>query len=1026
MKNILLSFILLFCQNLLAQDFDELNNLMLENYKAHKYNIALDYAKKALRIAEEKFSKNSEVYTSSLNSLALIYMAMDSLDNAEIIIKEGINICENNNFQKLNLIYLYSELGSIYKIKEDYKKAEENYKKAYILYESSSYPRNNIYYNILKNYGECNVGLENYNIAEDIFNKCLDFLNKNNIKDSNELIEINGTLAFIYRKFGDFVKSENYYLKTIDLLKNSNNYSVEDYAYYINGLASLYHSYNNYEKAEKLYNEAKEIRLKIYGDSSASYAQSLNNLAVLYHDLGRYNEAEKLYKAVLKIWEKKFGPNDMVCAIALDNLAILYITMGRGEDAINLFFEALNIRKKILGEESISYAISLNNVSVVLKNKGYYEEAERLLKKVISIYESKNFFKNPNYLTSLSNLASVLDVQNKYKESEELYLKVLETRKELLGANSLDYASTLHNLGILYFRNQDYEKADKYLTESIEIKKKILGQKHLDYILSVNNLARLKEVKNEYFESKKLWIESLDLYMDLVHSIFPFLSEKEKTKFYSSIKEKFEIFNSFVLRNYRKDSDLLIKLVDYQLVIKGLLLNSIKKMKDRILSTTDVELKSLYNNWISTKEQIALLFNKSADNHLKLVIDSLENVSNELEKTLSSYSEKYNIESNINFTFDSIRNKLKYDEVAIDVIRFKYNYVSNFDSIIYAFVIIDPEKKYPDIIYYYNGNDLEDKYFNDYINLIRNRITEKGSYKRFIDKLEPFITKKKNIYYSPDGVYNKINLSTLMKTDGSYPFRNVNLYLITSLRDIYRNSYEKKSKLNAVLIGAPEFYSNNENKSNNVQYQSLPGTEKEIVEIGNILNKMNIHTKIFLKKDANVKNLKNLKNPSILHIATHGFFKENFENFQKDELFNNNNKLKENPLLLSGLILSDNYDKLKDTTGYSIITSYEVMNLDLDSTLLVVLSACETGLGEVNNGEGVYGLQRAFIVAGAKYIVMSLWKVDDEITSKLMIEFYNNLSKNFDVRRSFIEAQNIISLQYKEPFYWGGFIILGI
>jgi len=997
---------------------------MLENYKARNYNIALDYARKALKISEEKFSKNSEIYINSLNSIALIYMAMDSLDNAEVIIKEGISICENNNFQKIYSIQFYSELGSIHKIKEDYKKAEENYKKAYNLYESSTYPRNINYYNILKNLGESSIGLEKYNIAEEVFKKCLNFLSENNINDSNELIDVNGTLAFIYRKLGDFVKSENYYLKTIDLIKKSNNYSVEDYAYYINGLASLYHSFNNYEKAEKLYNEAKEIRLKIYGDSSAAYAQSLNNLAVLYHDLGKYNEAEKFYKAVLKIWEKEFGLNSMPYATALNNIAILYITMGRGDEAINLFFEALNIKKKILGEESISYAISLNNVSVILKNKGYYEEAEKLLKKVISIYESNQYSKHPDYLTSFSNLASVYDVQNKYKESEELYLKVLEVRKQLLGTNSSDYASTLHNLGILYFRNQDYEKADKYLTESIDIKRKTLGKKHLNYILSVNNLARLKEVKNEYAESKELWIESLDLYMDLVRSVFPFLSEKEKTKFYSSIKEKFEMFNSFVLRNYKKDSELLIKLVNYQLVIKGLLLNSIKKMRNRILASSDSVLISLYTNWITTKEQLASKYYKLTNNESISVIDSLEKVANELEKKLSSYSEKYDIESNIIFTYDSIKNKLKYDEIAIDVIRFRYNYISNMDSVIYAFVIIDSEKKYPDIVYFLNGNDLEDKYYNDYINLIRNRIIEKGSYKRFIQKLEPFIANRKNIYYSPDGIYNKINLSTLMRNDKIYPFRNINLFLLTSLQDILKAGSEKKSKLDAVLIGNPEFYS--ENQLNYKEYLPLPGTEKEVLEIRNILSKMNINTKIMLRREASIKNLKALKRPSILHIATHGFFKENYNNSQKEESLNNQDKLEENPLLLSGLVLADDNDKHKDSIGYSIFTSYEVMNLDLDSTLLVVLSACETGLGEVNNGEGVYGLQRAFIVAGVKYIIMSLWKVDDEVTSKLMIEFYSNFSKYFDVWKSFIEAQKIISLKYKEPFYWGAFIILGI
>ena len=188
MKKILLSFIFLFCQNLLAQNFDELNNLMLENYKARNYNIALDYARKALKISEEKFSKNSEIYINSLNSIALIYMAMDSLDNAEVIIKEGISICENNNFQKIYSIQFYSELGSIHKIKEDYKKAEENYKKAYNLYESSTYPRNINYYNILKNLGESSIGLEKYNIAEEVFKKCLNFLSENNINDSNEFL----------------------------------------------------------------------------------------------------------------------------------------------------------------------------------------------------------------------------------------------------------------------------------------------------------------------------------------------------------------------------------------------------------------------------------------------------------------------------------------------------------------------------------------------------------------------------------------------------------------------------------------------------------------------------------------------------------------------------------------------------------------------------------------------------------------------------------------------------------------------
>jgi len=354
----------------------------------------------------------------------------------------------------------------------------------------------------------------------------------------------------------------------------------------------------------------------------------------------------------------------------------------------------------------------------------------------------------------------------------------------------------------------------------------------------------------------------------------------------------------------------------------------------------------------------------------------------------------------------------------------------------YAALILDGNEKKarPKIVLFENGKDLEQKYFKYYKNMIVYRVQDEQSYGNYWQPIQEHIPKNATIYFSPDGVFDQINLETIPVSQDKYIFDQENIILVSNTKDLcFRGQGGAKhaSENRALMFGDPEFYvSTNDVQAEKEYINPLPGTKSEVISLNELLGDYGWKTDFYLEANASEDRVKMLDNPKVFHIATHGFYipaveKSGF-NLKMD-----GTELASNPLFRSGLLLTGAGDVLAETSNNfnvknGILTAYEALSLNWDYTDLVVLSACETGVGDIKSGEGVYGLQRAFLVAGAKNLIMSLFKVSDKVTNELMVEFYKNWLDGNSLRQSFNQAKKEIRVKYPDPVFWGAFIMYGL
>lgn len=963
-------------------------------------------------------------YTNKLNEAAKIYQ------------ESFINVVEKQiaDRHKDHLTILQS-LASLYELTDKYTEATATLKKAEDV-ARAKYDDADVEYGIaLNNSARLRLKLGDYDKAEENINTSLKVLEAFRKDDDKKvhLIHAIETQATLFGIKGMFDEAQDALDRSAKMISKSDVAGIDELST-AKELASLFIQLGRYATTEKLLIQLTKEYEKLYGPSSLRLIDPLVNMGQLTLAKGDYTDAEKIALRVNGIAREVYGEKSTKTAPTQKLLSNIYYIIGDYDKAETYIQRALESQQRQFGKNHVDVAKSISQQALIKFYKGdNLATVEKLMIEARDIMGAKLGKENPQYADILKNVAIVNISQKRYDVAFSSLTQAESIWRTKTGSkNNINAASIYSLTGDVYYEIKNYKKAEDFYDQAKGIYEKSFSRNHPEYVKVLSKLSKVYYMEKDYKRSKRNIEEALSNYENFLKQFFPALSEREKAKYWNTIKPDFEFYNTLAFGQLDDFRDLSGKVYNYQLLTKALLLSSSIKMKERILNSQDENLKASYNTWVQKKELLTNALSMSTQQLADNEIDpgALGNEVERLEKELSEKSELFGqgFESK-KITYENVQKSLGKNDVAIEMVRFRHFNHSFTDSVIYVALYLRNDNARPKVVELSEGHRMETRFFKYYRNCITGKIEDQYSYKVFWEPIQKEIGQYSTLFLSPDGVYNQLNLEAIPTPDGKYVIDNSNIVIVSNTKDLYLRKVKSKQEgtsNTATMFGNPTFYAASAKGS----IPALPGTEKEVAELQKLLDKQGWSTKEYTEGAASEEQVKELQSPKIFHIATHGFYTptDDVTNIADTE---SEASQTENPLLKTGLLLKGAGDLLEKTKyNYNmesgILTAYEAMSLNLDKTDLVVLSACETGLGEISNGEGVYGLQRAFLVAGAKTLIMSMFKVDDAATQKLILNFYRKWLNTGNLRQSFIDAKKELRSEFPEPIYWGAFMMIGL
>ena len=495
-------------------------------------------------------------------------------------------------------------------------------------------------------------------------------------------------------------------------------------------------------------------------------------------------------------------------------------------------------------------------------------------------------------------------------------------------------------------------------------------------------------------------------------------------------------------------------------------------VRNAIYKSIDSNLIHTWDQLLLSKRLLSKIYSMPKDKHPDN-IPTLEAQAENLDKQLVNLSQEYrHLHEQLQTDWKMVQQHLKQNDAAIELVSFPYfSFRGWTDSVIYIAMVLRQGYTQPKLVYLFEEKQLstilkkEDGTLDQtYINrLYKQSKSGNPLYKLIWQPLDSLMQGVTTVYAAPSGLLHKMALGAIPANDGNTVESKYGLQIVGTTADIINKKedfIDKKSVQQAIVFGGinydiaslkpMDFISNADNnvyayvpsdstRGTSGKWNYLGGTFNEAEEVANEFKHQKITTHFYSDSIATETLFKKMpiNASSIMHIATHGYFFPDIAKKKDDgiQLMNEEKqtafKASENPLLRSGLIFAGantawtNPDYVSTETDDGILTAYEISNMDLSNVKLAVLSACETGLGDIKGSEGVFGLQRAFKLAGVKNIIMSLWKVPDEKTRELMQGFYQFCFNGKTISEAFNSAQNIMRNKYPaSPYYWAGFTLL--